>query len=406
MKSPIIASQGNRKTTHGGSSLRSSVRENALAIAPPAYGIDFVDSGKAAAALARAGAGGGHTVPQVVRSLVEAATGADLGGVRLHTGNGSQQAARMLNARAYTVGSDIHFARGQYRPGGREGDRLIAHELVHTIQQGPGTVAQAKLDVSAPGDAAEVEADAIADSIIDGKAQSRDPTPRRVRAARKAISRVGFKNGDATFEVDPYVEVDSDNGKDTARPVGVAIDITYKSAETYKSDKIGFVQTMKTTKDGAPYLFENEKPRATEAKQGEAGWVIDRLEDKKSPLYAQENTGSAGGNTTFGYRKSRTDFKAAWMHDAMSLNRAVGQKVTVDAVTFAFDETNSTYLGGIAWGFATDTKGTTAKKSATLQAAGNPGGIQKEALKKWNEQAGLADTSKRNAPDQLKVLVP
>jgi len=171
MKSPIVASQGNRKTTQGGSSLRSSVRENALAIAPPAYGIDFVDSGKAAAALARAGAGGGHTVPQVVRSLVEAATGADLGGVRLHTGNGSQQAARMLNARAYTVGSDIHFARGQYRPGGREGDRLIAHELVHTIQQGPGTVAQAKLDVSAPGDAAEVEADAIASMHrpIDGR---------------------------------------------------------------------------------------------------------------------------------------------------------------------------------------------------------------------------------------------
>lgn len=355
-----------------------------------------------------AGTGGGHAVPQALRGRVELAIGADLGSVRIHTGSGSQQAARMLNARAFTVGGDIHFAQGQYRPGDQEGDRLITHELVHTMQQGPSSVmtAQPKLDVSQPEDAAEVEADIIAKSIIAGKAESRSLTPMRVSAARKAISRMDFKNGDATFKVDPYAESDSDNGKDTARQVGVTIDITYKSAETYKSDKIAFVQTMKTTKDSTPYLFENEKPRATDAKAGEAGWAVDRLAGKKSPLYAQENSGSAGGNTIFGYRKSKTDFKDAWMHDGIGLNRAVGQTVTVDAVTFAFDETNSKYLGGVSWGFTTDAKGATKKKTAALQSTGNPSGIQKEALKKWNEQAALADTSKRNAPDQEKVVVP
>jgi hypothetical protein len=358
--------------------------------------------------LNQAGADGGRAPPLALRSRIEVATHVDLSGVRIHTGSNSQQAARMLNARAFTIGGDIHFGQGQYRPGNEEADRLIAHEIVHTIQQGAGAngVMPTTLEVSEPGDAAEVEADTIADAITGSRATAPGPTPLRVSAARKAISRVEFKNGDATFKVDPYAEVDSDNGKDTARQVGAEIEITYKSAETYKSDKIGFIQTMKTTKDDAPYLFENEKPRATESKAGEAGWAIDRLKDMKSPIYAQENTGSAGGNTKFGNRKSKTDFKDAWMHDKIGLNRAVGQKVAVNAVTFAFDETNSKYLGGISWGFATDAKGTTKKKVAALQSAGDPGGIQKEALKKWNEQAGLADVSKRNAPDQKKVVVP
>jgi len=358
------------------------------------------------AALVPVSRGGGHVVPQELRKRVEVATGADLGGVRIHTGSAAQQVARMLNARAYTVGNDIHFARGYYHPGQREGDRLLAHELVHTIQQGSGAVPQTKLDISKPGDAAEVEADVIADSIIDGQAEAHGPMPMRISARRKAISRVEFKSGGAKFKLDPYAVVDSDNGKDSARQVGVNFDITYTSAETYRSDKIGFIQTMKTTKDNKPYLFTNEKPRATTAKEGEAGWAIDRLAGKKSPFYAQEDTGIAGVNTKFGYRKSKTDAKDAWMHDRLALNRAVGQKVTVDAVAFALDETNSKYLGGISWGFATDAKGNTKTKPAALKSTGDPSGIQKAALKKWNEQAALTDVSKRNAPDQEKVIVP
>lgn len=358
--------------------------------------------------IARASAemGEGRSIPQKLKRRLEKTTGKNLGGVRIHTGSESQKTAQQLNARAYTIGNDIHFARGQYHPGKREGDRLIAHELVHTIQQGPAQTAQTKLEVSKPQDAAEVEADRVADAIIGGRGVVKDPMPMRVSAARKAISRAEFKNGDATFKLDPYSEVDPDNGNDTARQVGVNLDITYSSAETYRSDKIGFIQTMKTTKDNKPYLFANEKPRATTVKEGEAGWAIDRLSGKKSPIYAQENTGSAGGNTIFGYRKSKADAKDAWMHDKLGLNRAVGQKVTVDAVTYAFDETNSKYLGGISWGFATDTKGKTAKKAAALHSAGDPSGIQKEALKKWNEQAALADLSKRNAPNQANVVVP
>src|SRR6185436_17507057 len=139
--------------------------------------------------------------------------------------------------------------RGQYRPGEADGVRLIAHELVHTLQKGPA-VAQAKGDISRPGAAAEVEADAVARQIMDRPALAGPTSPVHIGATRAPISRVELKNGGAKFTVDPYAELDDDNGNDTARQVGVNIDITYASAEALRSDKIAFVQTMRPAKDG------------------------------------------------------------------------------------------------------------------------------------------------------------
>ncbi len=55
--------------------------------------------------------------------------------VRVHTDAESQRRAHRLDARAYTIGSDIVFARGEHRPGSRAGRRLLAHELAHVVQQ-------------------------------------------------------------------------------------------------------------------------------------------------------------------------------------------------------------------------------------------------------------------------------
>src|SRR5439155_1319570 len=43
-------------------------------------------------------------------------------------------AAHNLGARAFTVGSDVHFNAGEFAPGSKEGDRLLAHELTHVVQ--------------------------------------------------------------------------------------------------------------------------------------------------------------------------------------------------------------------------------------------------------------------------------
>lgn len=122
-----------------------------------------------------------------VRAKVEAATGGDLSEVRVHTGGESQSEASALRARAFTVGRDIHFAAGQYRPGTAAGDQLLAHELVHTLQQQGGgePAAQRKAsDVSQEGDAAEREADRIAQVAVSGAAVRVAPVERAAAISR------------------------------------------------------------------------------------------------------------------------------------------------------------------------------------------------------------------------------
>jgi Domain of unknown function (DUF4157) len=122
------------------------------------------------AVVQRAAASSGHALPGDVRGRFEASLGADLSGVRVHTGGASADAAGAVGARAYTTGQDIHFGAGQYAPGDPFGLHLLAHEVAHTVQQAGGGAAhtQYKLEVSSPGDAAEVEADRAADAMVTG----------------------------------------------------------------------------------------------------------------------------------------------------------------------------------------------------------------------------------------------
>jgi hypothetical protein len=378
------------------------------------------DNGVAARAdiaVDRAGATSGHALPNNIKGHFENSLGANLSGVRVHTGAESAEAAKAVGAKAYTVGQDIHFGAGHYAPSDPAGAHLLAHEVAHTVQnQGAEGERLNKLEVSTPVDAAEVEADRVADALVsrapvsveeDDKHLSRQFLGRiPLSSTPKAIARTELKTNGGSFKIDNYVETDTDKDNDTDKRVGANIDINFTPAESVTSDKISFVQIMKTTKAATPYLFENEKPRATDAKSGDAGWAVDRLKGRKSANYGQDNDGTAGNTTRFGHRKSKTDFADAWMNDGIGLSRQKGKEISSNATTFALDNTHSKYLGGVAWGFTTDATGKTVKKAEAIQSMGDPGGVQKSALEKWNEQAGLADTSKRNHPDQEKVTVP
>ena len=82
--------------------------------------------------------GGGSPLPAATRAFFEPRFGADFGQVRVHTGARAEESARVINAKAFTVGSDIAFAGGQYTPESHEGQRLLAHELTHVMQQSAG----------------------------------------------------------------------------------------------------------------------------------------------------------------------------------------------------------------------------------------------------------------------------
>ncbi len=394
------------------------------------YGIEVkrkaADAGAPAdarAAVERASGEGGVPVDAATRGRFEAATGADLGGVRIHTGAASAEAAAALRAQAYTVGHDVHFGAGQYRPGTGDGDRLIAHELAHTVQQGPaGGAPQGKLEVSQPHDAAETEADAVAEAVVarspwSGGFQATPPSQMMapsVSIARRAwsgaarlIMRKDLDTNGGTFKLDPYQEINASPGKDIGQQLSGTVGITFTPKETVLSDKITFTQVIKPMG-----LFANEKGRATQAKDGEAGWTVDRADQRKYPSYGTNNDGkatgpaSSGGTSVFGWRKSKTDFKAAWMSDTPRESRSVGQAGSFTADTFALDNTHGKWLGAVRWGFAIDASGNTTKLAPTVQSMGDPGGLDRRAMELWNQQADDPDTSKRNHPDQQKLPLP
>src|SRR4051794_29414234 len=76
----------------------------------------------------------GAALDSGTRKKMEGHLGGDLSNVRVHTGGDSAKAASALGARAFTDGQDVHFNAGQFSPGSKEGDRLLAHELTHVVQ--------------------------------------------------------------------------------------------------------------------------------------------------------------------------------------------------------------------------------------------------------------------------------
>jgi len=82
---------------------------------------------------------GGQPLEPSLRSDMEQRIGADFSGVKIHTDSGAAQMNRRLDARAFTHGSDIYFGEGEYHPGSSSGRLLLAHELVHVVQQGGGS---------------------------------------------------------------------------------------------------------------------------------------------------------------------------------------------------------------------------------------------------------------------------
>jgi ribosomal protein S18 acetylase RimI-like enzyme len=80
---------------------------------------------------------GGWPLPPEVREKMEKAIGANFSDVRIHVG----PEAASIGAIAFTWGTDIHFAPGQYNPHTPHGQFLIGHELTHVVQQRSGRVA-------------------------------------------------------------------------------------------------------------------------------------------------------------------------------------------------------------------------------------------------------------------------
>ena len=126
---------------------------------------------------------GGLGLPSSERSFFEPRLGRDLSDVRVHTDAAAARSARSVSAHAYTVGSDVVFAPGQYAPRTTQGRRLLAHELAHVAQQRPAGGVARKPDVvarqaqTATAPAPPAPAPATSTAAAPGPAAVTTPTP-------------------------------------------------------------------------------------------------------------------------------------------------------------------------------------------------------------------------------------
>lgn len=104
---------------------------------------------------------------------MESAFGTDFSSVRLHQGDEAEK----LAAQAYTQGTDIHFAPGQYDPQSQAGQELLGHELTHVVQQAQGRVSTSIHAKGVPVNddpALESEADALGAKAARGDSVAAD----------------------------------------------------------------------------------------------------------------------------------------------------------------------------------------------------------------------------------------
>jgi len=127
----------------------------------------------------------GQSLDARTREYMESRFGHDFGHVRVHTDDDAADSARSVDALAYTVGHDVVFAPGEYVPNAAGGRQLLAHELTHVLQQSAGSAAvQPRLEIGAPNDQAEIEADRIAARVTSA------PTPMEQLRVSQAPARL------------------------------------------------------------------------------------------------------------------------------------------------------------------------------------------------------------------------
>ena len=135
--------------------------------------------------------GKGRPIPEQTRKKMEASFGVDLSSVRIHTGKEAEETCQALNAQAFTIGKDIFFNNGKFNPENSSGERLLAHELTHVIQQkGENDPSLRKQEAS--------QSPALRQSTKPGKGRDgNEPRAHRARRSwiRKLLGRLGFELG-------------------------------------------------------------------------------------------------------------------------------------------------------------------------------------------------------------------
>jgi len=152
-----------------------------------------LDTPQLATVLNRALGSPGQGLDPAIRWFMESRFRKDFGGVTMHADSAAAESAKAVNAKAYTVGQHIAFKDGEYSAHSAEGQRLIAHELTHVVQQARAAtpaIAEGELSISEAADDSERAAEATATEVMKGGIPGRDPVG-TAAAGESAVQREG-----------------------------------------------------------------------------------------------------------------------------------------------------------------------------------------------------------------------
>jgi hypothetical protein len=138
----------------------------------------------------------GQPLDLATRVFMEPRFGHDFGNVRIHIDSAAAKSARSVDADAYTVGRDIVFGRNVFSPNTGHGREIIAHELVHVVQQSASPSPVTPLRVDSVHSHAEREADAVARGVVTMNEAAPGHTPSIESGSGPMVSRTPIFTSD------------------------------------------------------------------------------------------------------------------------------------------------------------------------------------------------------------------
>jgi hypothetical protein len=344
--------------------------------------------------------------------------------VRVHSGPESRRAADSYGAYALTYGQDIHLgSRGESLPGGQM-KGLLAHETAHTIQQGHAQPVT-QLSAVAPegeGSPAEQQASGLSSAFMAHEAGDsaglaiRDSIglrPASTSRVQLAMHPVHF----GSFEDHVYNSVKDSTGTE----VGVQIHLKFHPGNNVDAKKIGLTQAAEGKDSGAQINQGFYGRRQATAGAG-AGYFIDRVQGRPSPLYGTVGTVTAGadasklgsyaapgvqtlnaaqiaatgltgvtvgGGSKFGFRFTDAGKlhgpEPAELADVPQLPVTNSSEQVFETAALAFEGSMAgTYLGSVQWGWRRDATGTFTTVPLTVISQGVPSANFLTAANIWN----------------------
>jgi hypothetical protein len=316
------------------------------------------------AAAPLAGLGGGTPLPEATRAHFERRLGADLSAVRVHTDANAGRAARAEGAAAFAFGTDLVFASGRYAPDTSAGKRLLAHELAHVVQQSGGAPA---LGLGA--------------------------APFGVQ---RSVETLG-----GSWDIDSYSLTYSRRGAHRGCEVNR---LRFQPNEQVNASRIGLVQAVVSRESGAVTAINpTVDTRSIPAGEADEGLHIDRLAERRNPVYGMDDPTSAdptlgdstaASNGEWGFRfrplpllvPSLELQNDATLYDRPALpGHGANSSQVFETTALAVDgEQAGTFYGSVRWGWTSDAANVPSLVPLGVVSTGVPTASFRVASGLWN----------------------